>query len=145
MLDFQSREKKLGLVTETLAWFTSVAFFRRTESETHYLVEPKELDSRYHKSILASLVAQGERLLTRIQQSGGLPENIEGVKVGDVDAAVEELRNTQAQWSGDMTPQRREQILQEISHVTPSLIWRKSSKLGTIGKVFTPRVGAFQI
>ena len=120
MLDFQSREKRLGLLTETLAWFTCVAFFRRTESETHYLAQPKELDRRYHKSILASLIAQGERVLTRIQQAGGLPENIEGVKAEDVDATVEELRNTQVQWYGDMTPQRREDILREIFHVPPA-------------------------
>ncbi|MGA2656120.1 MAG: hypothetical protein ABSH34_01245 [Verrucomicrobiota bacterium] len=32
-------------------------------------------------------------------------------------AVVEELRTTQVQWEGDMTPQRREQILQELFDV----------------------------
>ena len=118
LVDFHTREKKLGLLTETLGWFGSVAFFRKTETETHYLAEPTELDQRYHKSILASLIAEGERLLTRIQQAGGLPQNLDGVKASDVDATMEELRNTQIQWYGDMTPQRRDEILQELLHAS---------------------------
>ena len=120
MLDFQSREKRLGLLAETLAWFASVAFFRRTETETHYLADPSDLERRYHKSILASLIGQGERLLTRIPEARGLPENTDTVKAEDVEATMEELRNTQAQWYGDMTAQRREQILRELFHVSPA-------------------------
>lgn len=120
MLDFQTHEKRFGLATQTVAWFTAVAFFRRTESATHYLAVPTELDQRYHKSVLAGLIAEGERILTRVQHAGGFSDNIDGVKAEDVDATVEELRNTQVQWYGDMTSQRREQILREVFHVPPA-------------------------
>jgi hypothetical protein len=120
LVDFPSRAKRLGLLTETLAWIAAVAFFRHTETESHYLAEPTDLDQRYHKSLLAALVAEGERLLTRIFRSGGLPANLDGVKTEDIDAMVEELRNTQAQWYGDMTSERRAQILKEVFDVPPA-------------------------
>ena len=120
LVDFSTREKRLGLLTETVAWVAAVSFFRETETETHYLGDPTESDQRYHKSVLAALIAEGERLLTRISRSGGLPENLDGVKTGDIDAMVEELRNTQAQWYGDMTPGRRAEILKGLFHVPPA-------------------------
>jgi len=120
MVEFNTRERRLGLLTETLAWVASVAFFRRTEAETHYLSAPTDTDRRYHKSLLAALIAQGERLLTRIHTGGGLPDNLDGIKTLDVDALVEELRNTHAQWHGGMTEERRAQILNEVFHVPPA-------------------------
>lgn len=120
LVDFPARPKRLGLLTETLAWVAAVALFRRIETESHYLAEPTDLDRRYHKSLLAALIAAGERLLTRIFQAGGLPANLDGAKTEDIDAMVEELRNTQAQWYGDMTPERRAQILKEVFDVPPA-------------------------
>ena len=119
MVDFHTREKKLGLLTETLTWVAAIALFRKTETQTHYLVEPSDNDRRQHKTILAALIAEGERLLTRIHNAGGLPENLDGVQTADVDAMVEELRTTNLQWYGDMTTQRREQILKELFDVPP--------------------------
>lgn len=119
LVDFPSREKRLGLLTETVAWIAGISFFRQTETKTHYLGEPTELDKRYHKSVLAALIAEGERLLTRIAEAGGLPENPDGLRAADIDALVEELRNTQAQWYGDMTSERRAQILKDLFDVAP--------------------------
>lgn len=117
MVDFHTRDKKLGLLTETLTWIAAIALFRKAETQTHYLAEPTDDDRRQHKTNLAALIAEGERLLGRIQASGGIPENLDGVKTADVDAMVEELRLTQLQWYGDMTAQRREQILSELFDV----------------------------
>jgi hypothetical protein len=119
MVDFHAREKRLGLLTETLAWVGSVALFRETETQTHYLNPPTPEDRRQHKTLLAALLASGQRLLRRAQDAGGLPENLDGLKTADLDAMVEELRTTQLQWEGDMTPQRRDQILQELFDVAP--------------------------
>jgi|SRR4051812_27233002 hypothetical protein len=114
MVDFNTREKRLGLLTETLAWVASVALFRETETQTHYLNEPTREDRRQHKALLAALIGEGERLLGRIRRARGLPKNLDGVKTSDIEAMVEELRHTQIQWENDMTPQRREQILKEL-------------------------------
>ena len=116
MVDFHTRRKRLGLLAETLAWVASLALFRETETQTHYLNPPTSEDRRRHKTVLAALIAEGERLLSRVHDAGGLPENLDGIKTADLDAMVEELRTTQAQWEGDMTPQRPEQILKELFH-----------------------------
>ena len=114
MVDFHTRKKRLGLLTETLAWVASVALFRETETQTHYLNSPTREDRRQHKTLLAALIAEGRRLLRRAQDAGGLPKNLDGLTTADLDAMVEELRTTQLQWEGDMTPRRREQILKEL-------------------------------
>ena len=120
MVDFHTRGKRLGLLTETLAWVASVALFRETETQTHYLNPPTSEDRRQHKTLLAALIAQGQRLLRRAQDAGGLPKNLDGLKTADLDAMVEELRTTQLQWEGDMMAQRREQVLKELFDVAPS-------------------------
>jgi hypothetical protein len=117
MVGFHARGKRLGVLTETIGWVAAIALFRETETQTHYLVEPDDDDQRQHKTVLAALIAEGERLVTRIHAAGGLPENLDGIKTADVDAMVEELRTTHLQWYGDMTPERREQILQELFDV----------------------------
>src|SRR5207302_8263236 len=106
MIGFHTRAKRWGLLTETLAWVGSVALFHETESETHYLKAPTSEDRRHHKTLLAALIAEGERLLGRAHEAGGLPQNLDGIKTTDLEAMVEELRNTQLQWEGDMTSQR---------------------------------------
>jgi hypothetical protein len=118
-VDFHTRDKRLGLLTETLAWVASLALFRETETQTHYLDQPTSEDRQRHRTLLATLIAEGTRLLERAREAGGLPENLDGIKTADLEAMVEELRTTQLQWEGDMTPQRREQILQELFDVAP--------------------------
>ncbi len=117
MVDFHTHDKRLGLLSETLAWVAAIALFRKTETQTHYLNEPTSEDRRQHQTLLAALIAEGERLRGRIRDAGGLPDNLDGVKTADVDAMVEELRTTQLQWESDMTPQRRQQILKELFDV----------------------------
>jgi hypothetical protein len=120
MVDFHTRDKRLGLLTETLAWVASVAFFRETEAETHYFNVPSTDDRRQHRTILAALIAEGERLLRRIHGASGLPASLDGIESADVDALVEELRTTRLQWEGDMTPERRAEILKSLFDVAPS-------------------------
>ncbi len=66
----------------------------------------------------ATPLTEGQRLLRRAHDAGGLPANLDGISTADLEAMVEELRTTQLQWEGDMTPQRREQILKELFDVT---------------------------
>lgn len=120
MVDFSRREKRFGVLMEAFGWITTVVFFRQAESETMYLSEPTDVDRRYHRNILASLIGKGENLLTRIHLSGGLPENADGIKAEDIDATLEELRNTEAQWYGDMSEERRALILKEVFDVPTS-------------------------
>jgi hypothetical protein len=114
VVDFQTREKTLGLLSDTMAWIAALALFRKTETESLYLADPTPQDRQEHRAILSSLIAAGDRLLNRISSVGGLPTNLDGVRTADIDAMVEELRNTDLQWYGDMTPERREEILKQL-------------------------------
>jgi hypothetical protein len=118
VVDFQTREKTLGLLSDTMAWIAALALFRKTETETHYLAETALQDRQEHRAILCSLIAAGDRLLNRILDAGGLPANLDGVGTADIAAMVEELRITDLQWYGDMTPDRREEILKQIFNGT---------------------------
>src|SRR5437764_14912190 len=89
MVDFQTRKKRLGLLTQTIAWVGSVALFREAETQTHYLRPPTSKDRQQHKTLLAALIAEGQRLLRRSSEAGGLPKNLAGIKNADLEALDE--------------------------------------------------------
>src|SRR3974377_1129400 len=86
MVDFHTRHKRLGLLTETLAWVASVPLFRGTERQTPYLNQLYSEDHRQHGTLLAALVAEGRRLLRRAHDAGGLPKNLDGINTADLEA-----------------------------------------------------------
>jgi len=51
-----------GLLPEVVSWFKSLAMFRETERELMILKEPGPDDRNFHKTVLALLIAEGERL-----------------------------------------------------------------------------------
>jgi len=69
---------------------------------------------------LASLIAEGERLITEAQARGGLPDGVVCFKLADVEAAVENLRTDERMWHGSMSAARRAEILKEIFGVEKS-------------------------
>src|SRR5438876_243960 len=73
--------------------------FRLCFCLSEYLNPPTRQDRRRHKTLLAALIAEGQRLLCRAHDAGGLPKNLDGIKTDDLDGLVEELRTTQLQWS----------------------------------------------
>jgi hypothetical protein len=52
--------------------------------------------------------------MTEIRAEGGLPRNKTRIKLSDVEATVEELYDTQAEWHGSMKPARRAQLLKQL-------------------------------
>src|SRR5205085_1967300 len=103
VLDQNTRDvlaKRYGSLQEVISWFKSIELFRQAEFEQMIQRKPKPMDKRYHKTWLATLIADGERLLTEIRADGGLPRNKAGIKVSDVQATIEELYDTQAEWHG---------------------------------------------
>lgn len=117
VLDQNTRDalaKRYGLLQEAVSWFKGIELFRQAECERMIEHKPTPTDRRYHRASLAALIAEGERLLTEIRTEGGLPRNKAGIKFSDLAATVEELYDTQAEWHGDMKPQRRAELLKHI-------------------------------
>jgi hypothetical protein len=112
--------KRYGLLQEVVSWFKAVELFRQAEFERMIERKPTPTDRRYHKTWLATLLADGERLLTEIRAHGGLPRNKAGIKFSDVEATVEEIYDSQAEWHGSMKPARRAELLKQIFDVSQS-------------------------
>lgn len=110
--DFQAR--RYGRFPEVVSWFKAIDLFRQAELERMIEQKPTPVDKRYHKTWLAALIAEGERLVTEVRRSGGLPPNGAGIKVSDLEATVEELYDSQAEWHGSLKPERRAAIFRQL-------------------------------
>ena len=99
---------------EVVSWFKGIDLFRQAEFERMIERKPTPLDKRYHKTWLAALIAEGERLLTEIRRTGGLPRGHAGIKLSDVEATVEELCDTQAEWHGSLSAARRVELFKRL-------------------------------
>jgi len=116
--DLQAR--RYGLLQDVVSWFKVIELFREAEFERLVEKTPTPADRRYHKTWLATLIAEGERLLTEIQASRGLARNAAGIRPSDVEATVEELYDTHAEWYGGIGPQQRKELLRQVFHGSPS-------------------------
>ena len=102
--------KRYGLFQDVVSWFKAIELFRRAENERMIEQEPTPTDRRHHRTWLATLIAEGERLVTEIQSAGGLQENIARIKPSDVESAVESLRITETEWYGEMSEIRKAEL-----------------------------------
>ena len=95
--------KRYGRLPEIVSWFKAIDLFRQAELERMIERKPTPVDKRYHKTWLAALIAEGERLVTEVRRSGGLPRNTTGIKLSDLEATIEELYDTHAEWHGSLS------------------------------------------
>lgn len=109
--------RRYGLLHETISWFKAIELFRDAELERMIERDPTPADRRQHKTWLARLIAEGERLVTDIRAQGGLGRNQAGIKLSDVEATMEELYGTHAQWHGSMTKERKAELWEGVFHV----------------------------
>ncbi len=109
---------RYSLVEDFLAWFKAVDLFRDTQDERMVLREPTSDDLRQHKTWVASLIAEGERLVTEALARGGLPEGAARFTLADVEATLELLYLVQREWHGPkMTEARRREIFKAAFNV----------------------------
>ena len=103
----------LRLYAEVAVWHQKIELFRQREDERMVLHAPSPEDLAIHKSLLQRLIADGDHLLSLIQQIG-LPENLEGVNSESVAASVDLLRADYRGWHVPMPAEQRDQILSEV-------------------------------
>lgn len=106
-------DPQLRVYGEISVWYKKIELFRKGEDERMFLQDPTPEDLAVHKSLLQRLIADGDHLLSLVQQIG-LPENVEGIKPEDVVATVETLRDTYRGWHEPMPPDERERILKAV-------------------------------
>ena len=109
---------RYSLAEDFLAWFKAVDLFRDTQDERMILRAPTSDDGRQHKTWVASLIAEGERLVTEALARGGLAEGAARFKLADVEATMELLYLAQREWhSAKMPDARRREILKAVFNV----------------------------
>ncbi|MCW5553720.1 MAG: hypothetical protein KIS67_16375 [Verrucomicrobiae bacterium] len=108
------RARRYGRLQEVVSWFKGIDLFRQAEFERMIERKPTPLDKRYHKTWLAALIAEGERLANEVRRAGGLPRNSAGIKLSDVEATVEELGDTQAEWHGSLSTTCRRELFKQL-------------------------------
>jgi len=95
-------------------WFHKVADFRQAEMHLLYKKTPgKEIRSQ-HRQIIEILIQDGKEIVRRIHASGGLIKPANGFSLQDIQSSVEELQNTQLQWNGGMSKNRKGEILKDV-------------------------------
>lgn len=109
-------EGRYGLLPEVVSWFKSLAMFRQTERDLMILKEPTSDDCSFHKTVLALLIGEGERLRAAVEGAGGIEPSESGITLKEFEAALEHLYDTQAVWHAEMTPERKAEILQGVFH-----------------------------
>lgn len=121
MIDQNQRDFLSGrytLVEDLLAWFKAVDLFRDTQDERMILREPTSDDLRQHKTWIASLIAEGERLYTEALAREGLPDGAVQFKLSNVQATLELLYLSQREWHGPKMPEaQRREILKAVFDV----------------------------
>jgi hypothetical protein len=109
-------DRRYGLLPEVVSWFKSLGMFRDAERELMILKEPTLQDRAFHKTVLALLIAQGERLRVGLAAADGIGENETAITLADFESALEHLYDTQSVWHGEMTADRKAEILQGVLH-----------------------------
>jgi len=123
IIDQNARDFLAGdydLVSEIVAWFKSVRLFQNTVDERMILQDPTPADLREHKTWVASLIAEGERLVAEAGQQGDLPPGRVKFKLSDVAATVEMLRTDERMWHSTLSPERKAEILAAVFDVPKS-------------------------
>lgn len=117
MIDQNQRDLLAGefdLLSEIVAWLKSVSLFQATVDERMILEDPTPADLRQHRTWVASLITEGEQLVTEAESQGGLPPGRVKFKLDDVKATVELLRTDQRMWHSGLTPESRAEILAAV-------------------------------
>ena len=113
-LEQELAEKRNHLLFRITAWCFALKVFKRVESEKMVLRQPLERDSKYHKAIIAFMRGCGEILLVELDTHQEIDPVRVGISFSDLAAMVEELRISEREWYGDMTPERRAEILTDV-------------------------------
>lgn len=112
---------RYGLAQDIVAWFKAIDLFRLAEDERMILRDPTPDDLRQHRTWLASLIAEGERLATETHALGRLPDSGGRFKLADMEATLEGLRIDERMWHGQTTTDaRRREIMKAAFNVPES-------------------------
>ena len=103
---------RFTLASEVASWFKTLAMLRESEGERLMDNDPTPDDLNWHRAVVATLIADGERLLLDWPANG--PATADRISRADLSAAVRGLSATQSMWHGELTASQRKDILRQV-------------------------------
>jgi hypothetical protein len=113
-LEQELAERRNHLLYRITAWCFALKVFKRVESEKMICRPPIERDMEYHRAMLAFLRGCGEILVLELRKHEDVDPQRIGMNFSDFSAMVGELRISERERYGDMTPSRRDEILSDV-------------------------------
>jgi hypothetical protein len=113
-LEQELAERRNHLLFRITAWYFAVRVLKRVQTEKMVMREPSERDFKYHRAMVAFLRGCGEVLLVELSNHQEIDPQKVGIAYADLAAMVEELKISEREWYGDMTPARRAEILNDV-------------------------------
>jgi hypothetical protein len=95
-------------------WFLAVTIFKKFEERQMVLSNPTARDRDYHRVILTGLLANGEKVLHELTRHQEIDSKNVGIDLKDVQASVNELRLSYAEWFSDIKDERKGAVLREV-------------------------------
>lgn len=103
---------RFTLASEVASWFKTMAMLRESEGERLMDNDPTPDDLNWHRALVATLIADGERLLLEWPANG--PATADRISRADLSAAVRGLYSSQSMWHGELTSDQRKTIIQQV-------------------------------
>ncbi len=113
-LEKEMAEKRVHLLRRLATWLSLLAILRRLEQEKMIATEATPRDMKYHRAILSFIVGAGEILLLELESHKTIDPIHIGMPFENVLATMQELRYNLRMWHGDMSDERRTEILQDV-------------------------------
>jgi hypothetical protein len=113
-LEQELAERHNHLLYRITAWCFALKIFKRVESEKLICRPPIDRDREYHRAMLAFLRGCGEILVLELKKHDDIDPQKIGMNFADFSAMVEELAISERERYGDMTPSRRDEILNDV-------------------------------
>ena len=120
-LEQELAEHRNHLLFRISVWYMSVRVFKRAETNKLILREPTPRDRQFHRALLSFLKGSGELLLMELRNESSVNPKEIGIRFEDFSASVQELAYSEREHYGDMTEQRRNEILKDAFGQGPGL------------------------
>lgn len=117
--DVEREQQQEAFTQRLVAWHLGVRAFRRAEDEQMHLQVPSAVARRFHKVCLSSLLSMGHALV--LASKAFTPEELSRFNVTHeaIEAYVDDLEESQREWSHDLAPERVAEVQRAIFGAAP--------------------------
>jgi len=110
-IEEEIQEQRSHLLMRLAHWVLAVNVFKQVRERLMVLRDPGPRDIEFHDALCSVLIGLGKTLVLDLQEHSLIDPAHVGLKFQDIVAAVRELQYHHRSWHGEMTDERRSDIL----------------------------------